>query len=342
MEGSQENRYARQMRFAPIGASGQEKIQNARVAVVGLGALGTVSAAQLVRAGVGFVRLVDRDVIETSNLQRQFLFDERDASQARAKAAVAAEKLNQANGDVTIEAKVTELNHHNAEELLSDVNLVVDGTDNLETRYLINEIAVKHQIPWSYGGAVSSYGTTALIRPGATPCLVCLFGSYQGQGHDTCDTVGVIAPVVSVIASLQVAEILKYLTGNLENLVDGLITVDLWRNQFQTVKFADPTESCPCCHGHHYPMLSSQTHAHTLSLCGRHTIQVRPAASEGFQLDKVAQRLSHFANFRQNQNLLQCDLGSVRVTLFADGRALFHGTDNPSVAEALYAQHIRG
>ena len=189
-----EHRYSRQILFRPIGNSGQARIRSAKVAIVGMGALGTVLATQLVRAGVGFVRLIDRDIIEASNLQRQSLYDETDAEQGLPKAVAAANKLQMANSEVRIEALVTDLTWRNAEELLADVDLIMDGTDNFQVRYLINDVAVKHGIAWAYGGAVSSYGTSGLFRPTETPCLVCLFGEDQGGGHDTCDTVGVIAP----------------------------------------------------------------------------------------------------------------------------------------------------
>lgn len=334
------NRYSRQTLFAPIGQDGQEKLRHSRVAVVGMGALGTVSATQLVRAGIGHVRLVDRDIIEPSNLQRQSLYDERDAQLGRAKAEAAAEKLKLANSDVDLSYFVTDLNGHNAEALLTGVDVIVDGTDNLETRYLLNEVSVKHGIPWSYGGAVSSYGTTAFLRPGETPCLVCLFGEYQGHGHDTCDTVGVIAPVITVVASLQVAEILKYLTDNRNALSPGLTTVDLWHNEFQHIRFNEVNSHCPCCEEHHYPLLNATTNAQTVSLCGRKTIQVRPTRTSGFDFEQVAKRLHSVGELRHNGNLLQCTLGDVKMTLFADGRALFHGLENPAEARTLYARYV--
>ncbi|GEO24961.1 molybdopterin biosynthesis protein MoeB [Alicyclobacillus acidoterrestris] len=335
------DRYSRQVLFRPIGEDGQAMLHRARVAIVGMGALGTVSATQLVRAGVGFVRLIDRDIIEPSNLQRQSLYDEADAARGRAKAEAAADKLRQANRDVEIEVAIADVHWRNAERLLSDVDVIVDGTDNFQVRYLINDVAVKHQIAWSYGGAVSSYGTTAFIRPGETPCLVCLFGpNTHSGGQDTCDTVGVIAPVVSMIASLQVAEIFKYLTGNVDALANAITYVDVWKNEFRSVQFGQAKAACPCCQQHEYVALATRTNDLTVSLCGRQTIQVRPAASLLVSLSQMAARLSSFGEVRHNENLLRCDFGNVQITLFADGRALIHGVDNEVEARSLYARYI--
>ncbi|SFU34743.1 adenylyltransferase and sulfurtransferase [Alicyclobacillus macrosporangiidus] len=334
-----QGRYSRQVLFRPIGEAGQRRLMQARAAVIGMGALGTAIAAQLVRAGVGFVRLVDRDIVEPSNLQRQSLYDERDAEVALPKAEAAAAKLRQANGDVRIDPVVTDLTWRNAEDLLADVDVILDGTDNFQVRYLINDVAVKHGIPWAYGGAVSSYGTAAFIRPGETPCLVCLFGPDPGGGHDTCDTVGVIAPVVSIIASLQVAEALKYLTGNVDALHPGLVHVDVWHNAFRSVSFGPRRPDCPCCAGRTFASLEARTDGLTVSMCGRHTIQVRPERP-GVGMERIAERLRQVGEVRMNPHLLRCDLGAVRITLFRDGRALIHGTDDPVEARSIYARYI--
>ena len=336
-----DDRYSRQTLFAPIGREGQRRLGQSRVAIVGLGALGTVLATQLVRAGVGFVRLIDRDVIEPSNLQRQSLYDERDADVGRAKAEAAAEKLKLANGAVTIDAKAEDLTWRNAEGLLADVDVIVDGTDNFPVRYLINDLAVKHTIPWSYGGAVSSYGTTAFIRPLETPCLVCLFGEGSGDGgHDTCDTVGVIAPVVSMVASLQVAEVLKYLTGNMAALSNALGTIDVWTNEYQFVRMGLPNAECPCCKHHQFSSLEARTDGLTVSLCGRQTVQVHPSKGLAKPLAEIADRLKRVGDVRHNGNLLRLDLGDVQVSLFANGRALIHGVEDEAAAKSIYSRYI--
>lgn len=334
-------RYSRQVLFRPIGTAGQARLLQARVAIVGMGALGTVLATQLVRAGIGFIRLIDRDIIETSNLQRQSLYDEVDAEQGRAKAVVAAEKLGQANHEVEIEIAVEDVTWRNADALLSDVDVILDGTDNFQVRYLINDVAVKHQIAWSYGGAVSSYGTTAFLRPGQTPCLVCLFGADKGGGgHDTCDTVGVIAPAVSIIASLQVAEALKYLTGNTDELSGSLTQIDVWKNEFRTVKMGLPKDGCLCCQQRQFLALQSKSDAITVSMCGRQTVQVRPSAGLGGSLAEIAQRLAPFGHVNHNRHLLRCDFGEFQMSLFPDGRALIHGIEDEATARSLYARYI--
>ncbi|MCL6632679.1 MAG: ThiF family adenylyltransferase [Alicyclobacillus herbarius] len=337
-----DSRYSRQILFRPIGPAGQERLGRARVAVVGMGALGTQLATQLVRAGVGFVRLIDRDVVEPSNLQRQSLYDEEDARLGAAKAAAAREKLQRANSGVVLEAAVTDLTWRNAESLLADVDLIFDGTDNFEVRYLINDVSVKHRIPWVYGGAVSSYGTTAMFRPGETPCLECVFGAVSGGGHDTCDTVGVIAPVVNIIASLQVAEALKYLTGNTAALAPGLTHVDVWTNEFRSIAFPRPNPDCPCCGRREFRFLAPRPDSLAVSLCGRRTVQVRPEGAENVRMNlhRLAERLAAHGRVHHNDQLLRCDLGEVQLSVFADGRALIHGVEDVTTARRLYAQYI--
>lgn len=336
-----DGRYSRQVLFRPIGRMGQEKLQHSRVAVVGLGALGTVQATQLVRAGVGFVRLIDRDIVEESNLQRQSLYDEQDAQFGRAKAEAAAEKLRLANSKVIVEAQVNDLTWRNAEDLLMDVDVMVDGTDNFEVRYLLNDVSVKHGIPWAYGGVVSSYGTLAFFQPGQTPCLACLFGDESPAHQDTCDTIGVIAPAVSVVASLQVTEVLKFLTGNSENLSRELVQVDVWNTEFTRIQLGSPHAGCRCCQKKEFPWLqATQGDAMTVSLCGRHTIQVRPKDKGDLSLDEMAIRLAPLGQVRQNASLLRFEMGRMTLTLFKDGRALIHGTDDLAEARSLYARYI--
>lgn len=336
-----QTKYSRQILFQPIGEMGQSRLREASIAIVGMGALGTVLATQLVRAGIGRIRLIDRDIVEASNLQRQSLYDEIDASEGRAKAAAAAEKLHAANQDVEISIAIEDVTWKNAERLFSDVDVILDGTDNFEVRYLINDVSVKHRIPWSYGGAVSSYGTTAFFRPQQTPCLVCLFGpNTRTAGHDTCDTVGVIAPVVSMIASLQVTETLKYLTGNLASLSQSIVHLDVWKNEYQSIRLGTAKDNCPCCQKRQFKALNQQTSGLTVSLCGRQTIQVRPENGLEVSLHQLASRLAQFGQIHQNPHLLRCDMGEHQITLFADGRALIHGVENPMVARNLYAKYI--
>ncbi len=340
MDNAFTERYSRQILFKPIGTTGQSKLNTSRIAIVGMGALGTILATQLVRAGIGFIRVIDRDIVEASNLQRQSLYDENDAREGMPKVEAAKRKLHLANANVKIEAVTTDVTWRNAESLLSDVDVILDGTDNFQIRYLINDVAVKHHIPWSYGGAVSSYGTTGFIRPGETPCLVCLFGENQGGGHDTCDTVGVIAPVVSIIASLQVAEVLKYLTGNHQKLTDSLAYVDVWNNEFRSVQFPNRRPDCRCCGRSEYQALKPQVDSLTVSFCGRQTIQIRPTKSLDIPLEQLALRLARVGRVKQNEFLLRATIDNVQLTLFADGRALVHGISDIALARSLYARYI--
>ncbi|GLG00480.1 thiamine/molybdopterin biosynthesis protein MoeB [Alicyclobacillus hesperidum subsp. aegles] len=335
-----DERYSRQIRFRPIGGAGQERLRAARIAIVGMGALGTVSAAQLARAGVGYVRVIDRDVIEPSNLQRQSLYTEADARAGRPKAIAAAEALRAANSDITVEPVVDDVHAGNAESLLADVDVIVDGSDNFQVRYLLNDVAVKHGLPWAYAGAVSSHGTAAFFRPGQTPCFVCLLGPDAGGGHDTCETVGVIAPVVAMVASYQVAETLKYLTGNLDALSDAIFQVDVWQNEFHQTALGGPSLQCPCCVNREFQALAGSRGALTVSLCGRQTVQVRPTTSRPLSLDRLAERLRALGEVRVNEHLLRWQHGEIAISVFPDGRALVHGTDDPARARSLYAQYI--
>lgn len=335
-----ELRYSRQILFRPIGSVGQTKLRQAKIAIVGMGALGTVIATQLARSGVGFIRCIDRDIIEASNLQRQILYDENDALQYMPKAEAAARKLRLANSEIVVESVITDLTAKNAESLLQDVDLILDGTDNYQVRYLINDVSVKHDIPWVYGGVVSSYGVSGLFRPGITPCFVCLLGEESGGVHETCDTVGVIAPIVSIVASLQAGEALKYLTGNHDALRKGFTYIDLWSNEFRTVAFEEPATNCRCCGQRHFTALEAKTDALTVSMCGRRTVQVRPTRERLFSMKELAARLAQVGSVRNNEQLLRLDLGNVQLTLFRDGRALIHGVDDESQARALYARYI--
>ena len=257
------------------------------------------------------------------------------------KAIAAKDKLLKANSELEIEAKVVDVTAQNAAELLSDVDVILDGTDNFQVRYLINDVAVKYNIPWAYGGAVSAHGTTAFFRPSETPCLVCLFGTDPGSGHDTCDTVGVIAPIVSIIASYQVVETLKYLTGNTAALRNGLLYIDIWKNELRQVAFGQRKTDCSCCGKGEFHALHAKRDALTLSMCGRRTIQVKPQAPVEVSLQMIAQRLHAVGRVRFNEHLLRVELGNeIQITLFADGRALVHGTEEVAIARDLYARYI--
>lgn len=331
-------RYSRQMMFSPIKEGGQEKLANSSVLVVGAGALGTVICNHLVRAGVGKVRLIDRDYVELSNLQRQMLFDERDVEQALPKAIAARNKLEKMNSTISIEAVVGNVTNDNIEELLNGMDVVLDGTDNFSTRYLLNDACFKHNIPFSYGGVVSSRGMTAFFIPHETPCLRCMMreGSDGGQ---TCDTVGVISPVVDIISSLQVTETLKYLTENKEHLRNTLRTVDIWFNQQYDIKLSKPEAACRTCQTGEYPSLNKTAHDEETVLCGRDTVQIHQRSS--LDLVKWEQVLAKVAITQRTPFLLKAAFNNdITFVLFTDGRVLVQGTEDQVLARTWYDRYI--
>lgn len=342
MEQEQNARYLRQILFAPIGAAGQEQLRAAQVLVVGCGATGSVIASTLARAGVGFLKIADRDLVELNNLQRQVLYDEADVAARTPKAIAAAEKLRRMNSSLRIEPHVTDVNAENIEDLIADVDLVLDGTDNFETRYVINDACVKHNKAWVYGGAVASYGATMTIVPEVSACFRCVFRHAPPPGTlPTCDTAGVIAPIVNVIGSLVSAEALKLITGSGERN-RGLINIDLWENTFETFETTRRAD-CPCCVEHQFDYLDEARDT-TVFLCGRDAVQVRPARRNGKQitldLARVASRLAPFGPVTQNEFLVQFALADFELTIFSDGRVIVKGTEDASVARSLYAKYV--
>ncbi|SFJ23557.1 adenylyltransferase and sulfurtransferase [Paenibacillus sp. UNC496MF] len=331
-------RYSRQMLFAPIGEDGQRKIEAARVAVVGMGALGTVIANHLARAGVGRLRLIDRDYVERSNLQRQMLYDEDDVLQARPKVVAAERRLAMINGDIAIEPVVAHLTASNAEALLADADLVLDGTDNFGTRLLVNDVCFKHGIPFVYGGAVSSSGMTAAFVPGRTSCLRCLLGGGDGAG-DTCDTVGVISPIVDIVASLQAVEALKLLVGDEASLRKGLLSMDVWRHGTMDMRLPEPSPTCPTCGLRRYPSLNAEDAALPVTLCGRETVQI--GGRRSLDLAETRERLSRSCAVTANPYLLRAELPEgERLVVFPDGRVLVQGTEDLARAQSLYDRYI--
>ena len=327
------------MLFAPLGPEGQERLSAASAVVVGCGAIGAAAAELLVRAGIGRLRILDRDFVETSNLQRQSLFDEADAAQALPKAVAAERKLRAINSDVRVEGLIADLGPKNAAELLGEFPLILDGTDNFETRFLINDFAVKSGTPWVYAAAVASYGVTMTIRPGQTPCLSCLLESSNGAGlEETCDTVGVLGPIVNLIASLEVAEALKILAGRSDALHGRLLAGDVWSGRFQAIRVERNPACRACAHGD-FPYLEGQAQPH-ITMCGRDSVQIH---ERGRTLDlKVLQeRLAPtISDVRQNGFLLRFRIPPYEMTVFTDGRAILKGTKDPAVARSLYAKYI--
>ncbi|WP_240666586.1 ThiF family adenylyltransferase [Longirhabdus pacifica] len=333
------------MLFAHIGQEGQQQLMQKKAAIVGLGALGTVIANHLVRAGIGHIKLIDRDFVEMSNLQRQMLYTEQDALQSRPKATAAKERLQLVNSTVKIEAHIADVNPMNAEQLLTDVDVILDGSDNFKVRYLVNDIAIKHHIPWVYGGAVSARGTTMSILPNQTPCLRCVFPTIPAQGSgETCDTIGVIAPIIDMIASYQVTEALKILLGQQEQLHGKMIQLDLWSNQYSAIKMDHAKkDSCPTCGLDQFDFLEDVEEQQQMqSMCGRDSVQITPHPSlPSMDLDAWKQKWERIGKVEQNPYLLKLLLhDGMKIVLFRDGRAIIQGTEDISKAKSLYSQYI--
>lgn len=331
-------RYSRQMLFPPIGEEGQKKLAQKRVLVVGVGALGTVVSNHLVRAGVGYVKIVDRDYVEKSNLQRQMLFDEDDVKNALPKAIAAKEKLQKINSDVTIDASVIDVTSDNIESLVEGMDIVLDGTDNFATRFLINDICFKKGIPYVYGGVVSSRGMSALFIPNKTPCLRCFIKEGDSAG-ETCDTVGVISPIVDIVASLEVVEALKYLVGDEENIRKSLLTLNIWNHHIYELRFTTNDPECPTCSKKEYPALLGHTKQEIVSLCGRDTVQIHMKSS--FSLEEWEKKLQKVLKVQLTPFLLRAETDEgYKLVLFPDGRVLVQGTEDLTVARTLYAKYI--
>jgi adenylyltransferase/sulfurtransferase len=337
---SLQQKYSRQILFAGIGEQGQERLLASSAVLVGCGAIGAAAANLLVRAGVGRIRVVDRDFVEPSNLQRQVLFDEADARDALPKAVAAERKLRSINASVAVEGVVADINPHNAEELFADFDLILDGTDNFETRFLVNDFAVKSGKPWIYAAAVASYGLTMAIRPGVTACLACMLSTERNpQGLDeTCDTVGVLGPIVNLIASLEVAEAVKLLAGREAALHGRLISCDVWSGRFQSVRVTRNSD-CPVCVRREFAHLSGDAQPH-ITMCGRDSVQIHERG-RALDLGVLRARLAPTVDdVRHNEFLLRFRVAPYEMTVFADGRAILKGTKDPAVARSLYARYI--
>ena len=341
-------RYSRQMRFPALGKVGQERLLASHVTLCGCGALGTVLANALVRAGVGMVRIADRDFVEPSNLQRQVLFDESDVAENLPKAEAAARKLRQINSSVVVEPVVTDINRTNIEDLCRDVDLILDGSDNFELRYLINDVSIKLGKPWIYGGAVGSEGMTMTIVPGQTPCLRCVFEAAPGPGETgTCETAGVLGPAVGIIANFQAAEALKILSGHLEVINRDLLVINVWDNTIKRVKIAPLAGrkgKCPCCAQRLFEWLEGEHGTQTTTLCGRNAVQVTHRRANRLDFETLAQSLRSSGTVSFNKFLLKFHLlengEAYEFTVFPDGRAIIKGTSEPDKARTLYARYV--
>lgn len=334
-------RYSRQILFPGIGRDGQEKLSKARVLLVGCGALGASHAEMLARAGVGFLRIVDRDFVEYTNLQRQTLFSEADARTRLPKSIAARNRLAEINSEIEIEPIVADVNHSNIENFIKDCDLVIDGTDNFQTRYLVNDACVKHKKTWIYGAAVSGYGVTMTIVPGETPCLRCIFEEMPEAGSSpTCDTAGVIQPIIAVVSAVQVTEALKILTGNLAKLHKSLMQFDVWENDWRRIGTGAPNLECETCGRGDFEFLEAENREFSAVLCGRNAVQINPSKSSRIDLSMLAGRLSSLGDVKHNEYLVRLTLADYELTVFADARVIVRGTDDVAVARSLYAKYI--
>ena len=334
-------RYSRQILFREIGREGQERLLNSRVLLVGCGALGAAHAEMLARAGVGHLRIVDRDFVEFTNLQRQTLFKESDAATRLPKAVAAKNRIAEINSEIEVEAVIADVNNSNVESLIDGCDLVIDGTDNFQVRYLLNDACVKNGVTWIYGAAVSSYGTTMTIIPGKTPCLRCVFDEMPDAGSSpTCDTAGVIMPIIATVSATQVAEALKILVGDTASLHGSLMQFDLWANDRQRIKLGEPNPDCKTCGQRNFEFLDAEAQEFSAVLCGRNAVQIAPPRATKLDLSQLADKLSGLGEVKQNEYLIRFTSGENEITVFADGRAIVKGTDDVTAARSLYARFI--
>ncbi|QDU33523.1 putative adenylyltransferase/sulfurtransferase MoeZ [Poriferisphaera corsica] len=359
------HRYHRQMLLPDIGEQGQQSLLSSTALIVGCGALGCMIASMLVRAGVGKIILVDRDFVDLTNLQRQVLFNEDDVKIGLPKAIAAQEKLSRINSNVEIQAEVADINFMNIETYLKDCDIVIDGVDNFETRYVVNDAAVKHAIPYVYGGAVGTTGTIYPILPHtpdqsarweaepdvsiAGPCLRCIHESMPAPGSTpTCDTAGVLGPIVSIIANLQVSEAIKLLTKNWQRVNRSMVHLDLWLNRFNQFDVADlyRHNDCICCKQRHFEFLDGQYSSQTTTMCGREAVQILPTQEMvSIDLNKIKQQLQSSSHIeKHNPYMLQIKLEEqgkmINLSIFSDGRALIQGTRDESIAKSIYARYV--
>ena len=333
------DRYSRQTIFPGIGPQGQRKLGASFAVVVGCGALGTIISSALVRAGVGRVRVIDRDFIEYHNLQRQVLFTERDIEQNLPKATAAEQHLREANSAVEVEGVVADFSRTNAQSLVDGADVIIDGLDNFETRFLINDVALKHGIPWVYGGAIGSSGMTATFLPGGRPCFRCLVNSPPAGGTLTCDTAGVVNAVPWIIGSLQAAEALKIILGTAPVSRD-LVMLDVWQRSFESLPLVGFVGAdCPACKGT-YDFLEGRPRTRVTSLCGQNAVQIWNTAAVGIPLDQIKERLSALGPVEASNQMVRFPVGEQELVVFYDGRTIVRGTRDEKLARSLYAKYV--
>jgi molybdopterin-synthase adenylyltransferase len=338
-------RYSKQVLFAGIGEAGQRQLLAGRALLCGCGALGSVLAETLVRAGVGFLRIVDRDFVELSNLQRQILFDEHDIAERLPKAIAAAEKLRRINSEVRVEPIVADVDHTNIRQLVEGVDLILDGSDNFELRFLINDASLETGTPWIYAGVIGSHGQVMPIFPGESACLRCLIDQMPDPGSmETCDTAGIIGPAVQLVASLEAVDALKILSGQRDQVARRLTYVDVWDGTLRHLNIAELRDrgDCPACKHGERSWLSGQQGSQTTVLCGRNAVQVSPPKRGTVAFEELAARLKDSGDVRFNAYLLRLAPFNTpyELTLFPDGRAIIKGTSDLAVARAVYSRYV--
>jgi adenylyltransferase/sulfurtransferase len=337
------DRYIRQMRYAPLGRDGQARLAAGRVLLCGCGALGSVIANTLARAGVGYMRIVDRDFLELNNLQRQVLYDEADVAAGLPKVIAAADKLRRINSQIEIEPIVADLSHANIRSLADGVDLILDGTDNFETRLLVNDYAVDSGRPWVYGGCIGAEGQSMTILPGRSACLACFMPDAPPPGTTpTCDTAGIVGPIVNVVASIQSMEAIKILSGKLDAVSTHLTVIDLWENRIRRVDMRPLWErgTCRACHHRDLSWLAGKRGSHSAVLCGRNAVQLSPDDAHRVSLEQLAGRLQSVGEVFRNPFLLRLKVDQYVITVFPDGRAIVAGTDDQAVARTVHAKYI--
>lgn len=335
-------RYSRQILFSGIGEEGQRRLRSSSAVIIGAGALGAIQIETLARAGIGRLRIVDRDVVELTNLHRQILYTERDAADGVPKAVAAERRVRDINADVEVEGIVEDVNALSIERLVDGVDLICDATDNFETRYLINDVSAKLAMPWVYGAVVGGGGTTMTVRPGLTPCLRCLFETMPEPGSaPTCDTAGVALPAVAVVASVQSAEAIKLLSGRTELLHGGLMQFEVWENRWVRIGLDGLLErgDCPVCHHGRFEFLDAPGQ-HATTLCGRGAVQVSSTRPVRLDMSALAERLRPLGDVSENAHLVKFRAGEIEMTIFADARCIIKGVTEPSAARSLYARYV--
>ena len=335
------DRYSRQILFPGIGKAGQEKLGASRITIIGCGALGASHAEMFARAGVGRLKIIDRDFVEFTNLQRQTLFKESDAIERLPKAIAAQIRIAEINSEVEVEAIVADVNRSNIESMISDADVILDGTDNFQVRYLLNDACVKLGKTWIYGAAVSSYGTTMTIIPGETACLRCIFEEMPDAGSSpTCDTAGVIMPIIATVSAVQVSEALKLIVEDRDALHGSLMQFDVWQNDWRKIKLAKPNPDCRTCGDRVFDFLDAESPEFAAVLCGRDAVQISPPNSTSFDLSAFRSKIAGLSDVKQNDYLVRFSIDGNEITIFRDGRAIIKGTDDMSKARSLYARYV--